>query len=147
MGITFNADEVLKMAVTIEQNGAAFYRKAAEFKKDDASSDFLAGLADMEDEHEQTFENMRGELAGGEKGENVYDPYDEAALYLGAMADTHGGEGDISAAEKLTGDESLEDILGIAIELEKESILFYLGLKDMVPEHLGKDKLDKIIVT
>jgi rubrerythrin len=145
MAITFNADEALKMAVRIEQNGAAFYRKAAEFKKDDGSSDFLIELAEMEDEHEKTFESMRAELADEEKGGNAYDPYDEAALYLGAMADSHGGEGDPGAAEKLTGDEGLDEILNIAIGLEKESILFYTGLKDMVPEHLGKEKLDDII--
>ena len=145
MAMIFNADEVLQMAVTIEQNGAAFYRKAAGIKEDDASTDFLVELAEMEDGHEKTFEAMRGNLTDDEKGGNVYDPYDEGALYLEAMADTHGGEGDASAAEKLTGNESLEDILGIAIGLEKESILFYLGLKEMVPEHLGKDKLDKII--
>ena len=145
MGRTFNADEILQMAVTIEQDGAAFYRKTAELKKDDAGTDFLAELAEMEDEHKKTFESMRGNLTDEEKGGNVYDPYDEASLYLEATADTHGGEGDTSAAEKLTGNESLEDILGIAIGLEKESILFYLGLKEMVPEHLGKDKLDKII--
>jgi len=28
---------------------------------------------------------------------------------------------------------------------EKDSIVFYLGIKEMVPEKYGKDKLDKII--
>ena len=37
------------------------------------------------------------------------------------------------------------DILKIAIELEKKSILFYLGVKDMVPAKLGKDSIDHII--
>ncbi len=32
-----------------------------------------------------------------------------------------------------------------AIGLEKESILFYLGLKDMVPPKYGQEKLDQII--
>ena len=61
------------------------------------------------------------------------------------MADSHGGEGDPKAADKLSGDESLADILKIAIGLEKESILFYLGLRDMVPERLGQDKVDAIV--
>jgi rubrerythrin len=33
----------------------------------------------------------------------------------------------------------------IAIGLEKESILFYLGLKDLVPPEHGQEKLDEII--
>ena len=33
----------------------------------------------------------------------------------------------------------------IAIELEQKSILFYVGLRDMVPEKLGRDRVDTII--
>lgn len=39
----------------------------------------------------------------------------------------------------------MKSILKAAITAEKESIVFYLGMKDMVPEEYGKDKLDKII--
>lgn len=145
MGVNFNADEVLKMAVRIESNGAAFYRKAAESKKDMARAGFLLKLAEMEDEHERLFSEMKNGLSAEEKADTAYDPVGEAELYLEAMADSHGGEGDPSAADKLTGQESLEEILKIAIGLEKESILFYLGLREMVPERLGKDKIDEII--
>jgi rubrerythrin len=33
----------------------------------------------------------------------------------------------------------------LAVELEKQAILFYLGIKDMVPERLGKDMVERII--
>jgi len=39
----------------------------------------------------------------------------------------------------------MEDILRIAIGLEGKSIMFYLGIKDMVPEKLGSTKVDAII--
>ena len=42
-------------------------------------------------------------------------------------------------------DMSEEEILKIAIGLEKESIVFYVGIKDIVPKSLGKDKIDAII--
>ena len=45
----------------------------------------------------------------------------------------------------MTGDESIEEIIDIAIGLEKESILFYLGLRDFVPPEYGQDELDRII--
>jgi rubrerythrin len=32
-----------------------------------------------------------------------------------------------------------------AMAAEKDSIVFYLGMKDLVPENLGKDKIDQII--
>ena len=66
-------------------------------------------------------------------------------MYLAVMANTHGGEGDPQITETLTGKESLEDILEIAMNLEKKSILFYLGLKDLVSKKRGKDKVDAII--
>ena len=31
------------------------------------------------------------------------------------------------------------------MRLEKESIVFYLGLRDLVPAKLGKDKVERIL--
>jgi hypothetical protein len=63
----------------------------------------------------------------------VFGPKDEMTLYLKSMADAHGGEGNMDVTDQLTGDESMAQIIETAISLEKESILFYVGLKDMVP--------------
>jgi rubrerythrin len=145
MSIRFNADEVFAMAVKIEENGAAFYRRAQELKGAGPHSQIFENLAKMEDLHRKTFEQMRRELSSELKGEEAYDPWDEAALYLGAMADFHGGEGSRNIAAALTGKESLIEILDIGLDLEKESILYYIGLRDLVPERLGKGKIDLII--
>ncbi len=37
------------------------------------------------------------------------------------------------------------EILKAALTAEKDSIVFYLGMKDLVPESLGKNKIDDII--
>jgi len=39
----------------------------------------------------------------------------------------------------------MEEILKEAILAEKDSIVFYLGMKEMVPENLGETKIDAII--
>ena len=39
----------------------------------------------------------------------------------------------------------MEEVLETAIGLEKESVVFYTGMKELVPERLGKDKIDPII--
>jgi rubrerythrin len=145
MAIGFNVDEVLEMAIRIEENGATFYRKAAGIQSDPKNREFLEKLAVMEEGHRETFAEMRKTISEKEKGGKVFDPYDELSLYLSAMADTHGGEGSPSAADALTGDETMEQILNIALDLEKESILFYLGLKEMVPPQYGRDTIEKII--
>ena len=145
MDYNFTANEIYEVAIRIEANGARFYRKAAATQTEESNRTFLEQLANMEDHHQLTFEKMRKDLKPQEKQATVFDPNQETAQYLAVMADTHGGEGSPKAADALTGGESMQEIIDIAIGLEKESILFYLGLKDFVPPEYGQDKLDRII--
>lgn len=139
MSYDFNADEMFEIAEQMEKNGAVFYRKAADGVSDPASKAFLMKLAAMEDDHQKTFHALRGTLSGKEKVSTVFDPQDEAALYLKALADTR------VFFEKDMPGPSMREILKSAIEAEKDSIVFYLGMKDLVPEKLGKNKIEVII--
>ncbi len=141
----FNADEVFDMAVRIETNGAEFYRKAASLQEDEENSNFLNGLARMEDRHKKTFEDMRHAFTEKGMGEETFDPDGEGSAYLHALAEAHGGEGSSKIADSLSGSESMKQILDIALGLEKKSILYYVGLKELVPKSLGKDTIDEII--
>ena len=66
-------------------------------------------------------------------------------LYLQVIADGHGFEGKKSVTDKLTGKESKREILEIAVEAEKNSVVFYSGLKELVSVNAGRDKVEKII--
>jgi len=145
MSVMFNADEVFEMAEQIERSGARFYREAAEKAADRQTKEMFLNMASMEDTHLRTFEEMRKELSDREKGGAVFDPYDEAAMYLQALADSKGFEGMKGPTEKLTGQESTEDLLEIAIGAEKNSVLYYVGLKDLVSVRAGQDKVEVII--
>ncbi|MFO7870963.1 MAG: ferritin family protein [Kiritimatiellia bacterium] len=146
MGITFNAGEVLQMAVRAEENAADFYNKAAElYKSKGKDGSFLLGLAGMEDEHKTKFKAMLSDLGEDMKGSTAFDPYMEAAMYLNTMADSSGIEGAPEITRNLTGEESVEDMLKMGIRLEKDAVIFYLGIRDMVPEKLGRDRIDTII--
>ncbi len=145
MAYNYNAEEVFEMAIQIEANGAAFYRQAAALRKEKSDKDFLETIARMEDRHKEGFEKMKTSVSDIEKTQTVFDPNEEMYLYLKAMADAHGGEGDPDAAARLTGNETMAQIVETAIGLEKESILFYIGLKDIVPPELGQEKIDAII--
>lgn len=139
MAYDFNADEVFEMAEQIERNGAKFYRTAADAADDASNKAFLIGLADMEDQHEKTFAEFRKELSAKEKESDVFDPQGEAVLYLKALADTR------VFFEKQIDTSSMKEILKAAIEAEKDSIVFYLGIKEAVPDNLGKGRIDLII--
>jgi len=145
MPITFNADEIFEMAEEIERNGAKFYRKAAGNTKDKTAQKLLTDLAVMEDGHLKTFRDMREKLTDNEKDPLIYDPDNEAAQYLKAMADMHGCEGKISPIKELTGGETLKEVIEIALNAEKESVVFYFGLKSFINEAAGKSRVEKII--
>ena len=145
MSITFNAFEIFEMAEQIERNGVKFYRKAAQGISDAGVKKTLLILADMEVEHEAIFAAMREELSDESKELRVFDPDNEMALYLQAMASGHVFNLKKDPSEQLSGSETEEDILRLAISAEKDSIVFYLGLKDFVSVKAGKDKVEWII--
>lgn len=142
MAVKFNIKEVFEIAEKIEDNGAQFYRTAAKMHPQHA--ELLSKFADMEEEHKQTFISMGNSIAGM-GADFINDPNDDASLYLDSIADTHGGEGALSMAHLFTGNESISEIMDLAVHAEKKSILFYVGLKDMVPESLGRKHVDRII--
>jgi rubrerythrin len=145
MSTPFNADEILEMAEQIERNGARFYRRAAEGAVDPRNRQLLLDLAAAEDEHEKVFASMRADQAGKRREMTAFDPDGQAALYLRAMVDGHVFDVRADPVELLTGKETVADILGMAMGMEKDSIVFYLGMKEMVPETLGKNRIDDII--
>jgi len=146
MTIAFNVDEIFEMAEEIERNGARFYREAAAHAPDETSKKMLLDLGVMEEGHEQTFSQMRKELKAADKEPTTYDPDNQVAQYLRTMADFHGTEGKVSPTEKLTGKESIEEVLKIAMQAEKNSIAFYVGIKDLVPGAPAKSKVNAIIM-
>ena len=135
----FTADDVFEMAEQLERNGAKFYQEAAQHTGNPEYKKLLQMLSDMEIEHEKIFIKLRSELSGNEKSSTVFDPQNESVLYLRALADTK------VFFEKEIDFSSMKSVLKAAILAEKDSIVFYLGMKEMVPEKFGKDKLDKII--
>ncbi len=145
MGIQFSADEIFEMAEEIERNGAKFYRKASERADDPGVKKYLLNMAAMEDGHLETFMEMRKSLTDAEREVTTFDPNDEAVLYLDAMAASHGTEGKKSLTDELTGKESMEEIVRIAIKAEKDSVVFYSGLKSLVTRPGSREKVEKII--
>ena len=139
MSYDFNADDVFEMAEQMERNGQKFYKTAAQGVTDPSHKKMLLELAAMEVEHEKTFNVMRRDLTGSEKESTVFDPDGESILYLRALADTR------VFFEKKIDVSSMKEILKDAITAEKDSIVFYLGMKDLVPEKAGKSKMDAVI--
>ena len=145
MVITYTADEIFEMAEESERNAAEFYREAAEICTSEDTRKLLLDMSATEDEHLETFQNMREKLAA-EEGLSIFDPLGRSAMYLQAMADARSWEGRISPMQDLSGNETAKEIIEIALEAEKEMVVFYVGLKDMVYFQAGKNKVEDIII-
>jgi rubrerythrin len=149
MAYDFNVDEIFEMAEQIERNGARFYRKIAEGSpKGDVRNLFLK-FAKMEEGHERVFISMRAKLSDKDKESTVFDPEGESAQYLRSLADLrvfdeNAGEG-FAFSEGLAEEDKMKRAIMAAIDLEKESIVFYQGMREFVPESLGKNKINDII--
>ncbi|MBW2058959.1 MAG: ferritin family protein [Deltaproteobacteria bacterium] len=145
MNIDFSADEVFEMAEQIERNGARFYRRAAEGVLDSGERRMFLELAAMEQNHERVFASMREELSTSDRTAAAFDPQGEGALYLRAMADGHVFDPKADPVDFFKDQHTQRDILKKALDLEKDSIIFYLGIKEVVPERLGKGRIEEII--
>jgi rubrerythrin len=139
MSFVFNADEIFEMALQIEQNGEKFYRDSAKKVKDSEAQDLLTKLADMEIEHQKVFKGMKLALTAADKKAMTFDPNNEAGLYLASLANTK------VFFKKDIDTSKLEGIFKSALAAEKDSIAFYLGMRDLVPVGSGREKIEEII--
>ena len=146
MGYAFNLDEIFAMAEEIERNGARFYRRAAEVTANPKAKDIFHELAQWEDGHERLFQRLRDQLVEpGAAEPTVYDPTGDAELYLQAMAEQHVFRRDLDVEDMVDGADGPRGILELALQFERDSILFFLGMKAVVPAHMGPDKVDRLI--
>lgn len=145
MSVKFNADEIFEIAVQIERNGGAFYRSAASHFSDTPMGKIFDDLAVMEDQHVKTFAAMKAEYSAGDPVQISFDPDNQAGLYLQSVADGKVFDLNKDPSSFLKEDTTVEDVLDFAIEVEKESIVFYTSMKEMVPASFGQDKIDDII--
>ena len=145
MDLNFSPDEILKLAEQIEKNGIKFYTRAAEETKGKTEiKDQFIKLADMEREHQKIFVSMLNKL-GAKRNIEINDPEGHVILYFKAWVDRQIFDDNGGLAETLIKNRSVADILKIAIGLERNSILFYLGMKEMTEVEDSWQEIDYII--
>ncbi len=145
MSITFNTDEIFEIAEEMERQAMRLYKDAQSKASDEKTKELLGEFSHMEENHMKIFHEMRSHLSQQDKEETVYDPDNQAVLYLQAMADSHGMEGKKGPDKPLTGKESIRELLEIACGAEKNSIVFYHSIMEYVKSPSGKKKVNEII--
>jgi len=145
MAVRFNADEIFQMAERLEQNAASYYHTAAEKVSYPGARQMFLELASWEEKHEKDFSSMHEKISESEREQMAFDPYDETAQYLQALADESIFDTSSSPLEKVGEEPSFESILRFAIGKEKDTINFYTGLGKLVPKKAGQEEIENII--
>ncbi len=145
MGMLFTAADAFEIAIEIERNGAKFYRNAAERTEDESARHELLELAAMEDSHEVVFTQLMRGLVGENVDQTWFDPDSDAVQYLQNFAAGQVFDMTKDLSEQLEPKADLKAVLELALQRERDSVVFFLGIKEMVPSARGGIKIESII--
>ena len=125
----FNPQEILKIAINIEENGKALYGALEEKTQDVQLKELWGYLKDQEEEHRKTFTNMLDNLGDYIVHEYASGEYDS---YMNAIASNYVFTQKLVEKKEKELFESDNDAIDFGIYIEKESILTYQALKDYI---------------
>jgi len=135
MGNIFAGSEIVEIGIQIEKNGRDFYNTLVGQSKDQKAKDIFKYLAGEEEKHMATFERILDDVKKYEPQEAFPGEY---FAYMNALASEH------IFTQKQKGNEiakrakSDKEAIGLAIGFEKDSIIFYEGMKKVVPGNDSK---------
>jgi len=141
MSISFSGSELVNIAIGIERRGIAFYDIMIKSTENAAARDIFQNLADMERQHIQIFQGMLSEADKYQIPETYADEY---AAYLQALVDSAVFADDLVTSEIAAQADTDIEAIELAIGAEKDSILFYYEMKDMMPQR-AQPTVNKII--
>jgi rubrerythrin len=126
---SFRINDVLAVAEALEESAAEVYRAAAEDAGSARLRETLIGLAEMEEDHRTTFAELRSSLPSRGGGD---EPDEELVNLFATWLDDQVFTPVQSIAEHEVEDNDILSWLHTSIGMEKESIAFYSGIREMV---------------
>jgi rubrerythrin len=140
MSISFSGSELINVAIGIEGRGIAFYDSMADATKSANTREVFRYLANMEREHLRTFQGM---LADADKLQFA-ETAGEYTTYLQALVDSTVFSDELIASQLAREAKSDTSALDLGIGAEKDSILFYYEMKELMPQR-AQATISKII--
>ena len=129
MGVFFSGSELADIAIGIERNGASFYDSLAKSAGKEIAKGVYEYLADEERKHIDIFQSMLASLTDYRPPETYTEEYD---LYLKALVNSAVFSDDQVARDMAQKVGSDAEATQIALGAEKDSILFYSEMLDLV---------------
>jgi len=132
MANIFRGSEIVELGIQIEKNGRDFYNGLVKKTKNRKAKEKFKYLAGEEEKHIAIFQNLLDSVEKYEPPESYPGEY---FAYMNALASdyvfTRKNKGGEIAKSIRTDKEAIE----LGIGFEKDSILFYEGMKKVVPEY------------
>jgi rubrerythrin len=126
-----SASDIVDLAMQLEQSGEAFYRAVARKAQSSDIRTLFEYLADEEVKHYRVFSKLGQQLANNPLMTD--EEWEQYMQYLGATVQSAFFEGPdkaLAAAEEATDE---KEAVRMAMAFEKETLLFFYDLKDVVP--------------
>lgn len=127
----FSGSEIVELGVQIEKNGRDFYNSIARKVKDPSASEIFKFLAGEEEKHIAVFQRI---LDSVEKYEPAEAYPGEYFAYMNALSSEYVFTQKDKGEEVAKTIKSDKEAMDKAIIAEKDSIIFYEGMKKVVPE-------------
>jgi rubrerythrin len=135
----FTSRDILDLAVQIEKNGEKIYRGALQEVASPEMRSLLQRLADDEARHVDRFSEFR-ESTGDARGDPKLEEMGRSIL-LGILGDQSFSlkEADFSKMERI------KELFKVAVEFEKDTVIFYEMIRAMIEDDETAADLNKII--
>lgn len=135
---SYSVTEAIELAVQTEKLGYDFYTETAKrFEKDKNLKNLFDTLALKEQQHEKTFSALKEKISS-----ETLEGWEEASMYLRAIVESEFFLGKHKSLPSLEHIKSVRDAVQYAIGFEKETLLYFLSLADIVKE---KEIINKIV--
>lgn len=127
----FSIREALEQAVQTEKLGYQFYTAIAKRFKDENEdlNKLFTTLADKELRHEKTYSELK-EIVGDEEPEG----WEYISQYMRAMVESEFFLGKNKSLPSMDKINTVSDAVNFALGFEKETLLYFYGIKDAVKE-------------
>ena len=135
----FAIGEILDLAIRLEKNGEAVYRKAIQVVSDDEVKAVLDWMAAEEARHGQWFSELKTAYDQGRQ-----DPFREE-MSQQLIESLVGGQSFSLQEVDFSKTAGLAELLSIFIEFEKDTILFYGMIVPFVEDSETRAQLESII--
>jgi rubrerythrin len=134
----YSIHEIIEQAIQTEKLGYRYYTTLAKkFETNEPIRNLFSTLAQMERKHETTYQDLKS------RTESIdVENQGEVANYLRAIVESEFFLGSDKSLLSMEHIQTVDEAIRFAIRFEKESILYFLGLKNLVND---KDTVETII--